>query len=97
MSLVESAASVAISAFLFLCYPGSHAWGSGHGQGCTSHFWPDRLNEREQAPTPVENEMNDHSDSVMSLVAIVVIIWAVGCFCGTLISASIILSILQHP
>jgi len=46
---------------------------------------------------PVENEMNDHSDNVVSLVAIVVIIWAVGCFCGTLISASIILSLLQHP
>ena len=44
-----------------------------------------------------DHEMNDHSDNVMSLVAIVVIIWAVGCFCGTLISASIILSILQPP
>jgi len=51
-----------------------------------------KLNEVEP-----ENEMNDHSDNVVSLVAIVVIIWAVGCFCGTLISASIILSLLLTP
>ena len=51
-----------------------------------------KLNEVEP-----DKEMNDHSDSVTSLVAVVVIIWAVGCFCGTLISASIILSLLQTP
>ena len=51
-----------------------------------------KLNEVEP-----DNEMNDHSDNAVNLVAIVVIIWAVGCFCGTLISASIILSLLQHP
>jgi len=51
-----------------------------------------KLNEVEP-----DHEMNDHSDNVTSLIAIVVIIWAVGCFCGTLISASIILSFLQTP